>query len=306
MKLKHFFLAFLALLLITLVTLPFVRSKEKLDLNDEARKNINGSFVQLPSGVTHYELAGPEGAPVVVLVHGFSVPAYIWDLNFNELAKAGFQVLRYDQFGRGFSDRPEADYNAAFYHNQLNELLAALNITKPVNLVGVSMGGAIVAGYTAAYPERVDKVALLAPYNQATDISILQTPLVGEYLNQVYLVPTLLEGQTSDFFNAATLPTDYKQNFAAQMEYKGFDKAILSTLRNFISKDPQPHFKGLAGTQKPTLLIWGKNDPTVPYNEELAKMLNPRLLLLDNCGHIPQIEYPEEVNRELVLFLSSK
>ncbi|MBC5992383.1 alpha/beta fold hydrolase [Pontibacter cellulosilyticus] len=306
MKLKHLFLAFFALLLITLVALPYVRSAEKFELNDETRKSIKGSFVRLPSGVTHYELAGPEGAPVVVLVHGFSVPAYIWDSNFNELAKAGFRVLRYDQFGRGFSDRPAVDYNAAFYHNQLNELLAALKVEEPVNLVGVSMGGAIVAGYTAAFPDRVNKVALLAPYNQATDISILKTPYVGDYLNQVYLVPTLLEGQASDFFNASVLPANYKSNFAAQMEYKGFDKAILSTLRNFISKDPQPYFKGLAETQKPILLIWGKNDPTVPYNKELTQMLNPKLILLDSCGHIPQIEYPEEVNRELVSFLGSR
>jgi len=44
--------------------------------------------------------------PAVALVHGFSVPYYVWDPTAPELARAGFRVLRYDLYGRGYSDRP--------------------------------------------------------------------------------------------------------------------------------------------------------------------------------------------------------
>jgi pimeloyl-ACP methyl ester carboxylesterase len=50
----------------------------------------------LSNGVVHYELTGSEDAPVVVLVHGFSVPCYVWDPTFEALTEAGFRVLRYD------------------------------------------------------------------------------------------------------------------------------------------------------------------------------------------------------------------
>ena len=86
--------------------------QEALTLDGTARQSLEvmaygGSYVSLGAGVTHFELAGPPDAQTVVLVHGFSVPYYIWDPTFDALAAAGFRVLRYDLFGRGWSDRPE-------------------------------------------------------------------------------------------------------------------------------------------------------------------------------------------------------
>ena len=78
---------------------------ETRELNELTRKEASGSFVQLTSGVTHYELSNPEVNETVVLVHGFSVPYFIYDPTFAFLTQAGLRVLRYDLFGRGFSDR---------------------------------------------------------------------------------------------------------------------------------------------------------------------------------------------------------
>ena len=55
---------------------------ESLVLDEQTRHALPGSFIALPDGVTHYELAGPAGAAVVMLVHGLSVPAHIWDPTF--------------------------------------------------------------------------------------------------------------------------------------------------------------------------------------------------------------------------------
>ena len=87
-------------------TFPYLGETE--ELNDTVRANTPGSFVLLSDGYTHYELGGDENGEPVVLVHGFSVPYFIWDPTFDFLTKSGFRVLRYDLFGRGYSDRPEA------------------------------------------------------------------------------------------------------------------------------------------------------------------------------------------------------
>ena len=60
-------------------------------------------------------------------VHGFSVPYYLWDPVVTALTGAGFQTLRYDLFGRGFSDRPNVSYNADLYDHQLTDLLNGLH-----------------------------------------------------------------------------------------------------------------------------------------------------------------------------------
>ena len=81
--------------------------------------------------MTHYQLAGPPAVHTVVLVHGFSVPYYIWDPTFDGLVAAGFRVLRYDLFGRGWSDRPDARYDPNFFDEQLVQLLGAPGFANP-------------------------------------------------------------------------------------------------------------------------------------------------------------------------------
>ncbi|MGB7874199.1 MAG: hypothetical protein WBL25_07430, partial [Anaerolineales bacterium] len=85
-------------------TFPYLGKTE--ELNEAARAGAPGSFVQLSDGCSHYELGGPPDGQPVVLVHGFSVPYFIWDPTFSFLTECGFRALRYDLFGRGYSDRP--------------------------------------------------------------------------------------------------------------------------------------------------------------------------------------------------------
>src|SRR5512147_2320234 len=94
------------------------RSETK-ELNDTTRRLTGGSFVPLADGITHYELGNITRDTTVVLVHGFSVPYFIFDPTFHFLTQNGFRVLRYDLFGRGFSDRPIANYNIDFFVKQL-------------------------------------------------------------------------------------------------------------------------------------------------------------------------------------------
>src|SRR5258706_14523512 len=86
------------------------RNPEKAPLGAAARSRAPGRFVALGDGMTHYDVSGPDSGQRVVLVHGFSTPYYIWDSTVAALAAAGFRVARYDEFGRGYSDRPVVDY----------------------------------------------------------------------------------------------------------------------------------------------------------------------------------------------------
>ena len=70
----------------------FFRGETK-ELTPEIRANLPGEFVELPDGVVHYELGGQVDGPIVVLVHGFSVPYFIWEPTFKALCEAGFWVL---------------------------------------------------------------------------------------------------------------------------------------------------------------------------------------------------------------------
>src|SRR5437868_7703120 len=128
----------IALLVVATGGFYVARNPERDTVDDSTRKSASGKFVRLSDGFTHYELSGPDSGRAIVLVHGFSVPYYIWDSTAAALSGAGRRVLRYDQFGRGLSDRPTIDYTAAVYDRQLGELLDSLHIAGPADPAGVS------------------------------------------------------------------------------------------------------------------------------------------------------------------------
>lgn len=184
-------------------------SVETMDLDDAARQQAGGSFVRLSDGHVHYEIAGKDSERTIVLVHGFSVPYYLWDQNFNALVAAGFRVLRYDLYGRGYSDRPDVVYDPELFDRQLVELLAALKIQQPVDLVGGSMGGSIVITFADRHPGQVRSISLLDPaYLTGRKLPFpIRAPLAGEYMMAVTLAPSLPASQMDDFAHPEGFPT---------------------------------------------------------------------------------------------------
>ncbi len=289
--------------------MPFPYLDETKDLNETTRKDADGLFVSLTDGITHYELGGEINNTTIVLVHGFSVPYFIFDTTFEFLVKSGFRVLRYDLFGRGLSDRPNTTYNIDLFTRQLKELLDALNL-KPVNLVGLSMGGPITAAFVDHYPEYVNKHVLIDPAGaRSIAFSFLLTavklPGLGELVLGLFGSGSMVKGIASDLFTP-NLVKQFQAKYKIQMQYKGFKRAILSTMRNKMLESFIDVYTRLGKLRKPTLLIWGRQDNTVPFDHSrdiLSVMPHTQFHVIENCGHIPHYEKPEEVNPILLEFL---
>jgi pimeloyl-ACP methyl ester carboxylesterase len=280
-------------------------------LDDQARRTAPGSFIKLPDGTVHYELKGPPDGRLVVLVHGFSVPYYIWDPTFTALAAAGLRVLRYDLFGRGYSDRPDLPYTMELFVRQLKDLLEALKVSQPVDLVGLSMGGPISAGFTDRYPEQVRKLGLLDPAGFQAGRPVLyrliSLPGLGEILIGLFAKLLLASNQPGDFYLPEKFP-GYPGQFLPQMQYRGFKRAILSTLRVGPLGELTKTYQRVAAQGRPVLLIWGRQDKVVPFKlSEKARQILPQAEFhaIDQAGHIAHYEKPELVNPLLIAFLMS-
>ena len=285
--------------------------RESETLTDAVRSQVRGSFLRLPDGVVHYELAGAPptvlDARTVVLIHGFSVPYYIWDPTFEALAQAGFRVLRYDLYGRGYSDRPDATYDADLYDRQLLGLLSGLGIKGPVDLVGLSMGGPIAVTFADRHPERTGKLVLLdSAYHGAREPSLwLSTPYLGEFYMAVSVAPSLPRAQLADFYDPSRFP-DWPDRYRVQMQYRGFRRALRSTLVHFAGRDVQEEFARVGRSGRPVLLVWGKADATVPVaaSEQIRKAIpQAELHVIEEAAHLPHYERPEKVNPILMEFL---
>ena len=292
--------------------MPFPYIHEKKIINDALRASVEGDFALLPNGYTHYELKDAADAETVVLVHGFSVPMFIWEPTFRFLTEQGYRVLRFDLFGRGYSDRPKAAYDLEFFVAQLRDLLDALEISKPINLFGLSMGGPITATFTAHHPERVKKLALFDPAGGAeiprsTILKLMEMPLLGELLMGFFGRQTLVKGIAADFYDEELL-AHFTKLYMPQLDYQGFERAILMTLRNNALRNSLPTYRKVGELEIPKLLVWGRDDKTVPYDQAanaVASLPGVRFHTIDNSGHIPHYEDADQVNPIILDFLQS-
>ncbi|MEO8354713.1 MAG: alpha/beta hydrolase [Chloroflexota bacterium] len=283
---------------------------ETRELNDTTRRMTGGSFVPLADGVTHYELGNPTKDNTVVLVHGFSVPYFIFDPTFHFLKEHGFRVLRYDLFGRGFSDRPDVHYNIDFFVQQLTDLLDALRLTRPVSLIGLSMGGPITAAYTALHPERVDKLVLVDPAGArpillSRILKAAARPFVGEAILGLVGSGGMVKHLAFDLFDQR-LVGHFQDRYLLQMQFKGFRRAILSTIRNGMLDSFIETYRKVGAANKPVMLIWGRHDTTIPlrHSDDLrASIPNIEFHIIEDCSHIPHFEKPAETNALLLDFL---
>jgi len=282
---------------------------ETKTLNAASRANLPGEFVRLSDGVTHYELGGPQDGAPVVLVPAFSVPYFIWDPTFEMLTTAGFRVLRYDLFGRGYSDRPRRAYTLDLFRRQLTDLLDALDIRQPVNLAGLSMGGPIALSFVDICPKCVAKLILIDPagFPLASPwyMKLMLFPGVGDLFFGGFGNEALLKSMARDFYDERSVAT-FIERYRPQMAYRGFKRALLSTLRGDALGDNAALYRRAGELGLPVLLIWGRHDRTVPFahsQRALAAMPQAEFHAIEDAGHIPHYERPDVVNPLLLAFL---
>jgi len=283
---------------------------ETQNLDGVTRASAPGQFVKLTDGFTHYELAGPPDKTAAVLIHGFSVPYFIWDPTFTGLVEAGFRVLRYDLFGRGYSDRPDVVYDQALYERQLLELTNALDLGPSVDLIGLSMGGSVAVGFTAQHPDRVRKLALVGPAGmpmpESLGVKLVRVPWLGEWLFDRLGERLIVARLAKDFFIQDNL-AEFAAKYRVQMRYQGFRRALLSTLRHGPISGMANAYQEIGRQNRPVLLVWGRHDQTVPFatNKQVRRAIpTVEFHPIDDTGHIPHYEKPEIVTPLLIEFLT--
>jgi len=280
---------------------------ERLDIDQSVRASASGQFVRLNDGYTHYELGGPPQGRLVVLAAGLSVPYYIWDPTFAALIQAGFRVLRYDYYGRGYSDRPDLAYTQDVYVRQLAGLLDALGLRDPIDLAGLSFGGSVVTSFADRYPNRVRSLVYVDPsFRTPYRVSVVErVPILWNFLTAVFEERWWADAQLDDFLHPDRFP-DWPDRYRVQLQYRGFRRVQRSTNVNNAAVDQDPELKRVGQHPRPVLAFWGKEDNAVPIEFSstlLQAMTRTRLVTVESAGHLPHWERPDAVHPVWIAFL---
>ena len=264
---------------------------------------LNAEFIQLSKGFTYYKWENKDSNTTpIVLVHGFSVPSYIWDPTFDLLSENGNSVISLDLYGRGFSQNLNDDYTDELFANQVIDLIENLDI-KSVKLVGLSNGGRVISKVADLKPELVDKLIYVASsgfrvVNEAIDKKVSKKE-VNDFIEKNY--PTISKGQLADFKYPEN-HIGWDEKYEDLLKYKGFARALISTRKNHYTMD-RIHVK-IQNSDIPVYTIWGDSDNVVVYKkfEKRIELILPKrkeFFILES-GHLPHMENPEQFNRILL------
>lgn len=281
MKLLPKILSIVFIALISLVGISYYSATSNLKaLNDQERKHLPGQFLKTRDGILSYTRDGNKEHPVVILVHGFSTPKFVWDQSVSTLVAAGYQVIRFDHFGRGFSERLTRPYDGASYRREILDLLDGLNLKDPVTLVGYSMGGANVVDFVDKHQERVKALILIAPaiaMSVGSERQLANIPLISKILFRSFSTP-LMKSSLLKGVEEKGAPQSLVDQYDAQSVYTGYSDALLSTLQHEDVWDMGQQLERLGKSHLPVAVLWGIDDKVVPHEGlAIVESLLPQL-----------------------------
>jgi pimeloyl-ACP methyl ester carboxylesterase len=258
----------------------------------------------------HYQEAGDDEAPPVILIHGFISSNLVWNEVLLPLAKEGLRVIAPDLPGYGYSDKPaDGRYTIGFQANAVLGLMDRLGI-KQATIVGASYGGAVAATMALDYPERVASLVLVGAVTNDQPrkkllLRLASVPLIGDVATPLFLGSRwILRKRTEDVYRRLGYPLDERKLAARHhlLETANTHRAMIRTIRRW-SADRISREASLI--RQPTLLVWGEEDTHIPVSDAfrlLSAIPKSRLIIFRGCGHLPPTEYPEKFVEALSAF----
>lgn len=271
-------------------------------------------YIKVGPWNTRYWTSGTDG-PVLVLVHGLGGIVENWYRNLVPLSK-GRRVYAVDLPGFGRTDKVPLVGDLNDLVRFLGDFLNALGI-ETASFAGNSLGGGLILQYAVWHPDRVEKLILVdnAGFGREVllDLRACALPLIGEWFTR----PS--QGAAMSLWDKIVYDKSVvsEELFAVGYEtycLPGANKALLNTLRAGITIGGQRRsllkelWSGIRTLPAPVLITWGRQDRIIPLQHaEAGHRLLPKseVFVFDKCGHMPQLEHPDEFNELVLRFLES-
>lgn len=255
-----------------------------------------------------------KGEPLLLL-HGFGAMMEYWYQNISDWAQY-YQVIVCDLPGFGYSDPVNMPADIHYYADFIKHFLDALSVPSAY-IVAHSLGGAVALRFSECHRAYVKKLVLISSVGFASKLDwgfrLLTLPLLGKILLQanrdqfaaairahVYQ-PDCLDNGFIDFLYEAQQNPANQQLFLALLR----ENANLFGIKSHVLKPILNHLHLLEGL--PMLILWGREDHVLDYNTHAAaaKKALPTIpfITIDCCGHLPQLEHSDLVNKAVREFL---
>lgn len=248
----------------------------------------------------------------MLFLHGLGHSTHGWRKVIGPIAAAGYRCMAVDLPGFGYSDKP-GNYTMQSYVDFVAAWLD-LHCTGRAAIAGNSMGGAITAAFAAVHPERTAAAVLVDPGGFGKEVTWMLR-LAG--LRILRHLPGRLSrrqvrrGMAGIFADRSLVEDEDIDRIIELDRLPGTRDAFLEIAHNAIGLRgvrPDQHLAELAGNiTAPVLVMWGERDRVIPPSHArlaVESIHDARLVMIESCGHCPQLEVPQRFTDEVLRFLA--
>jgi len=243
--------------------------------------------------------------PVLLLLHGLGCDHTTWEPVIDALAKR-YTVIAPDLLGHGRSAKPRADYSVGGYANAMRDLITVLGIDK-VTVVGHSFGGGIAMQFAYQFPERTERLILVASGGLGPEVSPAIRAITTPGFHQVMGVLTLpgvrhlgmaglraLSGaplkHARDLDEVANIYDSFKDPFARHA-IQHVVRAVVDWRGQIVTMADRAYLT----EAMPMCVVWGRDDKVIPvrHADNVGQLApNARVEVIPNAGHFPHKDHP--------------
>lgn len=246
-----------------------------------------------------YSLCG-RGAGVVFL-HGWMCNRSFWQRHCRELAGRSFRCLAIDFRGHGDSDAPAGGYSIGQLAADASAVMEALEFG-PAVVVGHSMGGMVAQHFCLEQPHQTAALVLVAAIASDAEGRLISKRIAADATRLGF--PHAFDRHFDAWF-APGAPRSVRGWVKRQMRSTSDELGL-----ELVSAYSRFDLTGRLGEiRHPTLVIGTRSDDSAPpgQSRRLAELIpEARLALIEDCGHFPMLEKPEELSRALLPFLEAQ
>ena len=254
--------------------------------------------------------------PALLLLHGLGCDHTTWLPVIAALSRR-YTVIAPDLLGHGKSDKPRADYSVGGYANGMRDLLTVLGIDK-ATVVGHSFGGGVAMQFAYQFPERTERMILVAPGGIGREVTpaIRAISLPGfQTLMGVATIPGLLQAMKLALRGLSATGVSHARDLdeVAEIVQHLSDRKARAAITHVVRAVVD--WRGQVVTMAdraylthamPMCVIWGTDDAVIPVSHaQLASRMAPEATVevIRNAGHFPHKDHPQRFVKVLNDFI---
>jgi pimeloyl-ACP methyl ester carboxylesterase len=258
---------------------------------------------------TEYPATGKN----IVFIHGFASSTYTWEKVAPILNKQGYHVWALDIKGFGWSDKPkDTSYDVLTLTEEVHQWMESMGLDDVV-LVGNSLGGGIATLVALLHPEKVGHLVLIdaAAYNTEYPLimKLALLPLSSSMSKLFFSHWVVRQTLYEVYYHRDWISRDQVDAYYNRLRTENALDAQVAVVRALDFSKVEKYVNRIPEIKAKTLILWGEHDRWIPLSSAhrfKAELKGSSLVIIPECGHMPQEEYPDITAKLLDDFIQDK